>query len=73
MLEDPYSFDETRDVGHFYDYVFTMDDSGVIERKKLGYYNVNPLYLWANPNIYKPMEKNEEYYSDILFIGAGFH
>jgi len=72
LLEDPFNIDETLDVCHFYDIVFTIDDVGVIERKELKYQNIHPLYLYSNSNIFKIVEKDKEYKSDVLLIGVGF-
>ena len=72
LLEDPFNIDETAYVGAFYDLVFSIDDSGVDERRYFGYKNVYPLYQYANSAIYKPMEVGEDYKSDVLFIGVGF-
>lgn len=66
-LDDPQEINFTSVNGAFYDHVYTVEPNCVAEHK-----NAKFLPLGCFTHIYKPMEVEEKYKSDICFIGVPF-
>lgn len=73
LTDDPYFTDVTENLVIDYDYVFTQDTGCIDFYKNLGCDNVFYLPLAAEPPVYTPTLKEEEYAFDISFIGTAFH
>lgn len=67
FLDDPQEIDVTSKEGTWYDFVYTVESACVAAHKKAEF-----LPLGCFPEIYKPMEVEEKYKSDICFIGVPF-
>ncbi len=72
FLDDPQEIDFTSKKGTFYDYVFTVEEKCVDAHKQAGSKNATFLPLGCFPRIQKKMEVEDNYRSDICFIGVPF-
>lgn len=70
FTEDPYYMDQTADLSHYYDFVFTIDSASLEFYRKNGHKHTYQLSLATEPAIFKPKEKMEaKFKSDICIVG----
>ncbi|MBA4494333.1 DUF3880 domain-containing protein [Paenactinomyces guangxiensis] len=72
FTDDPYYTDITRSVAPQYDYVFTQDLGCVSFYQRLGCQKVFHLSLAADHSVFRPIDVDLSYQSDICFIGSGY-
>ncbi|MCS0674054.1 glycosyltransferase [Cytobacillus firmus] len=69
LTEDPYYIDQTSDLIEYFDFVFTIDSAALEYYHKKGHKQVYHMPLAANPNIFRPMQVEDNYLSDICLVG----
>ncbi|MCY9668276.1 glycosyltransferase [Paenibacillus alginolyticus] len=72
FADDPYFTDHTALLAPHYDYVFTHEMSCVPFYAEVGCQQVYYLPLAVNTTVFKPLQVDPAYRSDICFIGSGF-
>jgi spore maturation protein CgeB len=72
FADDPYFTDLTEAYASRYDFIFTHERSCVSLYQELGCRHVHYLPLAVNPLIYRPMQVDSSYRTDICFIGNAF-
>jgi spore maturation protein CgeB len=72
FADDPYFTDHTASLAPHYDYVFTHEMSCVAFYREMGCEHVYYLPLAVNTTVFKPLQVDPAYRSDICFIGNGF-
>ena len=72
LPDDPYHTDLTIQIAPHYDYVFTFEKSCVYLYQQLGCQHVYYVAGGANTRYIRPQVVDDEYRSDICFIGSAF-
>lgn len=69
FTEDPYYIDQTAELSHHYDFVFTIDLAALEFYKKNGHKHVYQLPLATDPEIFRPKVMEGQSKSDICIVG----
>ncbi|OPH48683.1 spore maturation protein [Paenibacillus ferrarius] len=72
FADDPYFTDQTASLAPHYDYVFTHEMSCVAFYREMGCQQVHYLPLAVNTRVFRPLQADPAYRSDVCFIGNGF-
>jgi spore maturation protein CgeB len=72
FVDDPYVTEETVRVAPRYDAVLTHELGTLQLYRDLGCPSVHYMPLAAHPGLFRPMHVDDQYRSDICFIGQGF-
>ncbi|GGA05356.1 spore maturation protein [Paenibacillus marchantiophytorum] len=72
FADDPYFTDQTAFLAPHYDYVFTHEMSCIAFYREMGCAQVHYLPLAVNTRVFKPLQVEPAYRSDVCFIGNGF-
>lgn len=72
FVDDPYCTDDTAVIAPHYDVVFTAERTCVSLYQSIGCPWVHHLPVAAHPQLFRPMQVPEMYWTDVCFIGNAF-
>lgn len=69
LTEDPYNLDRSIGLINDFEYLFTIDTAALEYYQKIGHKKAYHLPLAANTDVFNPQKVEEEFKSDICFVG----